>query len=164
MPGMDYTDTFAPVVRLETICTLLALALTENWEIQQMDVKGAYLNSKIKEELYMKQPEGYNDGSGRVCRLIKSLYRLKQAGREWNLEFNQQLESHGWTPSMVDPCTYSRHKTEGIEIITVWVNDLLLFASNPVLMKNLKHELQSTFEITDLGEPSKIVGIEIDRD
>jgi len=68
-----------------------------------MDVKGAYLNSKIKEELYMNQPEGYDDGSGRVCRLIKSLYGIKQAGCEWNLEFNQQLESHGWTPSMVDP-------------------------------------------------------------
>jgi len=104
MPGMDYTDTFAPVVRLETIRTLLALALTENWEIQQMDVKGAYLNGKIKEELYMNQPKGYDDDSGRVCCLIKSLYGLKQAGREWNLEFNQQLESHGWTPSMVDPC------------------------------------------------------------
>ena len=60
-----------------------------------MDVKGAYLNGKIKEELYMNQPEGYDDGSDHVCHLIKSLYGLKQAGHEWNLEFNQQLESHG---------------------------------------------------------------------
>ena len=69
MPGMDYTDTYAPVVRLETIRTLLALAISENWEIQQMDVKGAYLNGRIKEEIYMKQPDGYDDGTDRLCRL-----------------------------------------------------------------------------------------------
>ena len=67
MPGMDYTDTYAPVVRLETIRTLLALAISENWEIQQMDVKGAYLNGRIKEEIYMKQPDGYDDGTDRLC-------------------------------------------------------------------------------------------------
>ena len=73
-PGMDYTDTFSLVVRLETIQTLLALAVAEDWEIQQMDVKGAYLNGTIKEEIYMRQPEGYDDGTGHWCHLIKSLY------------------------------------------------------------------------------------------
>ena len=67
MPGMDYMDTYAPVVRLEIICTLLALAISENWEIQQMDIKGAYLNGRIKEEIYMKQPDGYDDGTDRLC-------------------------------------------------------------------------------------------------
>ena len=67
MPGMDYMDTYAPVVCLETICTLLALAISENWEIQQMDIKGAYLNGRIKEEIYMKQPDGYDDGTDRLC-------------------------------------------------------------------------------------------------
>ena len=164
MPGMDYMDTYTPVVCLETIHTLLALAISKNWEIQQMDVKGAYLNRRIKEEIYMKQPDGYDDGTNRLCRLIKSLYGLKQAGREWNIEFNQQLKSHGWNPSMVDPCAYFRKTMEGIEIIVVWVNDLLLFASNKELMTKMKSELQSIFEITDLGEPTRIVGIEIDRD
>ena len=145
MPGMDYTDTYAPVVHLETIRTLLALAISENWEIQQMDIKGAYLNGRIKEEIYMKQPNGYDDGTNHLCRLIKSLYGLKQAGREWNIEFNQQLKSHGWNPSMVDPCAYFRKTTEGIEIIVVWVDDLLLFASNKELMAKMKSELQSIF-------------------
>ena len=162
MPG--YTDTYTPVVRLETICTLLACAISENWEIQQMDVKGAYLNSTIKEEIYMEQPEGYDDGTGCQCQLIKSIYGLKQAGCEWNIEFNQQLKAHGWKPSMVDPCAYFQKTTEGIEIIVVWVDDLLLFASNKALMTRMKSELQSIFEITDLGEPTKIVGIEIDCD
>ena len=96
--------------------------------------------------------------------VIKSLYGLKQAGREWNIEFNEQLKTHGWNPSMVDPCAYFRKTMEGLEIIVVWVDDLLLFASNKALMMKMKSELQSIFEITDLGEPTRIVGIEIDRD
>ena len=141
MPGMDYTDTFAPVVHLETIRTLLALAISESWEMQQVDVKGAYLNGTIKEEIYMRQPEGYDDNSGRLCRLIKSLYGLKQAGHEWNNQLNKQLESHGWRSLIVDPCAYIHRTSEGIEIITVWIDDLLLFANNPSLMQKMKHEL-----------------------
>ena len=161
---MDYNDTFSPVVRLESIRTLLALVVTEDWEMQQMDVNGAYLNGTIKEQIYMKQPEGFNDGTGRVCHLIKSLYGLKQAGREWNKELNKQLESLGWKPTMVDPCTYVRWKSDGVEVVAVWVDDLLLFVSDSDLMENMKLELKSVFEITNLGEPAKIVGIEIERD
>ena len=161
---MDYTDTFSPVVHLKTIRTLLALAVAEDWEIQQMDVKGAYLNGTIKEEIYMRQPKGYDDGTGCLCHLIKSLYGLKQAGRKWNNELNKQLESLGWIPTMVDPCAYARQTAEGIEVVAVWVDNLLLFVSNKSLMKKVKLELESIFEITDLGEPAKIVGIEIDRD
>ena len=62
MPGMDYNEMFSPVVQLETICTILALVMAEDWEIQQMDIKGAYLNSKLKEDIYMDQPQGYNNG------------------------------------------------------------------------------------------------------
>ena len=164
-PGMDYTDTFSLVVCLETIWTLLALAIAEDWEIQQMDVKRAYLNGTIKEKIYMRQPKGYDDhGTGCLCHLIKSLYGLKQAGREWNNELNKQLESLGWKPTMVDPCAYARRSTEGIEVVAMWVDDLLLFASNKSLMKKIKVKLESTFDITDLGEPAKIIGIEIDRD
>jgi hypothetical protein len=74
MPGMDYNETFSLVVRLETIHAILALAVAEDWEIQQMDVKGAYLNGKLKETIYMDQPQGYSDGTARVCQLIKTLY------------------------------------------------------------------------------------------
>jgi hypothetical protein len=77
---MDYNETFALVVRLETIRAILALAVAEDWEIQQMDVKGAYLNGILKEEVYMKQPEGFDDGTLWLCRLIKTLYGLKQSG------------------------------------------------------------------------------------
>ena len=109
------------------------------------------------------QPEGYNDGTGCLCHLIKSLYGLKQARCEWNDELNKQLESLGWRPTMVDPCAYVRKTTEGIAVVAIWVDDLLLFASDVDLMSKIKLELKSKFEITDLGEPTKIVGIKIER-
>lgn len=164
VPGMDYNDTYSPVVRLESIRLILALAHAHNWEIQQMDVKGAYLNGKLKEEIYMKQPEGYDDDTGRLCRLIKTLYGLKQSGREWNEEFNLKLQTVTFTRLQSDPCVYIRKTSTTIEIITVWVDDLILVTSTIELMTKLKSQLQGMFEVTDLGDPSKIVGIELSRD
>ena len=104
--GMDYNETFSPVIHLETICAILAQVVKEDWEIQQMDVKGAYLNGILKEEIYMKQPKGYDDKTGHLCWLIKTLYRLKQSGHEWNEELNGQLESKGFMQLHSDLCVY----------------------------------------------------------
>ena len=95
-PGYDYVETFSPVVRMETIRAILALVPIKNLKIQQMDVKGAYLNGQLKEKVYMQQPEGYGDNTGRVCKLVKTLYGLKQSGREWNNELDQDLDSNDW--------------------------------------------------------------------
>jgi hypothetical protein len=78
--GFNYLETYSPVVRFDTLCTVLALILAKNLKVQQMDVKGTYLNSLLEEMVYMKQPEGYEDGTGQVCKLIKTTYDLKQAG------------------------------------------------------------------------------------
>ena len=88
MPDMDFNETFSPVVQLETICVILALAVAEDWEIQQLDMKGAYLNGKLKEIIYMDQPQGHSDGMSQVCYLIKTLYGLKQSSWEWNEELD----------------------------------------------------------------------------
>ena len=125
IPGMHYHDTFAPVVRMETIRVLLALSVQENWEVQQMDVKGAFLNGNITEDIYMKQPEGYDDGTGHLCHLIKSLYGLKQANRAWHCELNKQLVQQGWQASQMDPCMYLRRTAAEFEILVIWVDDLL---------------------------------------
>ena len=160
-PGHDYVETHSPVVRLETIRAILALVPTEKLIVQQMDVKGAYLNGILAEQVFMKQPEGYEDGSQRVCHLIKTLYGLKQAGREWNRELDAKLTKHKFTRLKSDPCVYVRRIKEELAIITVWVDDLLLFASSVRAIEKMKADIGSEWEVTDLGEPSKIVGIEI---
>ena len=86
--GFDYADTFALVVRLKTIRAILAIVPSRKLVMRQMDVKGAYLNGILKETVYMLQPEGYDDGTNRVCHLQKTLYGLKQSGREWNKELD----------------------------------------------------------------------------
>ena len=142
---------------------ILALAVNMDWEMTQMDVKGAYLNGNLEEEVYMKQPEGYDDGTEKVCRLIKTLYGLKQAGREWNKKLNASLMGQGFRRLDADPCAYIRETDDHIEIITVWVDDLLVFADRSDVMDKLKKEIQTLYEVSDLGSPQKIVGIEIDR-
>jgi hypothetical protein len=111
----------------------------------------------------MRQPEGYGDGTGRVCLLIKTLYGLKQSGREWNIELDTKLKRLGFNSLRSDPCTYIRRKGEDLEIITVWVDDLLLFATSDDLMNKMKNEIQSEWKVTDMGEPQKIIGIEITK-
>jgi hypothetical protein len=102
------SGTFAPVMRFETLRTMLALATINRWDVRPMDIKGAYLNGWLKEEIYMKQPAGYDDGSGRVCRLIKTLYGLKQARNEWNNEFDGTMKDLAYTNTCSDYCCYIR--------------------------------------------------------
>lgn len=162
-PGHDYQETYAPVVRMETLRVILAIAIIKGYSILQMDVKGAYLNGTLKEKVYMTQPEGHNDGTGRVCLLVKTLYGLKQSGREWNKELDAKLKKYAFTRLKSDPCVYVRRKGDDVAIITVWVDDLLLFASSDDILQSVKTQLCAEWEITDLGEPSKIIGIEITR-
>ena len=163
-PGQDYTETFSPVVRLETLRAILALAVQKDLHIRQLDVKGAYLNGMLKEKVYLRQPEGYDNKTGRVCRLIKTLYGLKQSGQEWNNELDQKLKKYKYNRLRADPCAYVQHNNdENFAVITVWVDDLMLFANNAELNEQTKRDLQTEWDITDLGKPSKIVGIEISR-
>ena len=160
-PGYDYVETFSPVVRMETIRAILALVPIKGLKIQQMDVKGAYLNGILKEKVYMRQPEGYEDGTGRVCELIKTLYGLKQSGREWNRELDVKLKKFGFQRLRSDPCVYIKRNGDDIMIITVWVDDLLLITNSNELMERTKSDLRTEWEMTDLGEPTKIIGVEI---
>jgi hypothetical protein len=109
----------------------------------------------------MHQPDGYNDGTDRVCKLVKTLYGLKQSRREWNIQFNDGLQDLGFTRLYSDPCAYVRRKGNDFQIITVWVDDLLLFANTEVGMRLCKEQIAHKWQVTDLGEPSKIIGIQI---
>lgn len=89
IPGQDYSETFSPVMRFDTLRTLCAIKVMQGLIANQMYVKGAYLNGSIEEEIYMRQPPGYNSGNNKVCHLRQSLYGLKQAGQEWNKRLNK---------------------------------------------------------------------------
>ena len=164
IPGMDFNQTFAPVICFETIQMILAKAVQKKWKLQQANVKGAYLNGYLKEKVYMEQPCGFNDRTGKVCWLIKTLYGLKQSGHEWNEELNQKLTKMNFHQFVSDPCAYRCEVKGHVGIMTVWVDNLILFTNDDIVMDHMLSDLKTMFEITDLGKPSKIVRIEITID
>lgn len=116
----DYSDTFSPVVRFDSFRLLVSIAAYHNHAIGQMDIKGAYLNSNLEEEIYMRQPKGYDDGTGRVCRLKHTLYGLKQSGKEWNKTLRGFLvEKLGYKQLVKEHGIFFRKDTEGYDIIAV---------------------------------------------
>ena len=162
-PEYDYVETFSPVVRMDTIRATLALVPIKGLKIQQMDVKGTYLNGILKEMVYMHQPEGYDDRMNRICKLIKTLYGLKQSGREWNIELDGKMKQFGFKRIYSDPCVYIKWDGNDIAILTVWVDNLLLFTSSDKLMEQTISDIRSIWEVTILEEPTRIVGIEISQ-
>lgn len=165
IPGQDFNDTFSPVMRLESFRNLIAMAALLNLELGQMDITGAYLNGNLSEEIYMRQPTGFDDGSGRVCRLLRTLYGLKQSGREWNNRLNDHLvEKLGYTRfDNIDHCIYLRQCGDDFVYIAVWVDDLLFVCSSQNSLNTAKSEISSEFEATDQGDPRLLLGIEITR-
>jgi hypothetical protein len=161
-PGLDYDETFSPVVCFETIRALLAMVSCKKLKVCQLDVKGTYLNGILTQPIYMEQPIGFDDGSGLVCLLIKSIYGLKQAGRVWNVEFDCAICKLGFRLLISDPCTYILREGDNFVIVTVWVDDLLLFVTLDRLIERTKVGLEAEWELTNLGEPVKIIGIEIE--
>jgi hypothetical protein len=130
-----------------------------------MDVKSAYLNGELKEEIYMRQPEGFvAEGKERmVCRLNKSLYGLKQAGRTWNERIDGVLKTKGFVPIPCDPCIYAYRRGSVIVIITLYVDDLLLASDSLTQLEQVKAELSTCFDMEDLGEAHFVLGVEITR-
>ena len=164
--GLDYKETFAPVAKFASIRTMLALAAHQDYEIHQMDVKTAFLNGDLDVEIYMRQPEGFvAEGQEElVCRLHKSLYGLRQAGRAWFEKINTALIRMDFSPLDSDHCVYVRHQADGVMYIVLYVDDLLLIGSSLAEMKQLKGDLSSRFEMTDLGEAQYILGLQLSRD
>lgn len=161
--GIDYEETYAPVVRYTSIRILMAIAARENLEIEQMDAVTAFLQGDIEEELYMKQPECFDDGSGRVCRLNKAIYGLKQASRQWNIKLNKALIDSGFSRSSLDPCVYAQRNGKFLVYVAVYVDDLLIFSNNVSMKNKLKNSLSYHFKMKDLGEAKSCIGIHITR-
>ncbi|KAJ2913904.1 hypothetical protein MD484_g6523, partial [Candolleomyces efflorescens] len=164
-PGMDYSPkgTFSPVFRLETFRGILAKTAVENWKLRQFDIVGAYLHGRLKETIYMKQPPGYNDGTGRVCILKRSLYGLKQAGNVWNHELNDTLVKIDFKRLKSDYCCYVRRKKDGLTIMVVWVDDIISASTDDDLNDQLEADLGRYFEVKSLGKPSMILGMKLQQ-
>jgi hypothetical protein len=133
-------------------------------EMEQMDVVGAYLNGELEEEIYMDQPEGFEDGTDQVLRLDKALYGLKQAGRVWNKKLHAYLTKIGYNQLKSDPCVYMRKSATGTIILAIHVDDILMLADNQDLLVLAKKELNEEFTTKDLGPVRQLLGLEVSRD
>ena len=167
VPGVDYFDTFAPVARLSSIRAILAIAAAEDYEIHQIDIKGAYLNGILTsdEVIFMKQPPGYaTESPEKVCKLRKTLYGLKQSGRRWYQKLVEIMVTHlKFTRCDVDHAVFFKRQESKLMIVMVHVDDCTLVASALPLIHGFKTNIAKHVEITDLGELHWILGIEIRR-
>lgn len=162
--GVDYHETFSPVVRFTTIRYLMAVAAKFDLNIRQLDVVTAFLHGTLEEEIYMTQPEGFSDGSKRVCKLTKSIYGLKQSSRVWNTTLNKVLLNFGLKRSSTDQCVYYLVEGNRIFIVAVYVDDIIIFSNNNEMEKKLTKVLFEEFKMKDMGEISSVLGIRITRD
>jgi len=164
--GVDYSDTFAPVARLDTIRLLLAITAQENWKVYQLDVKSAFFNGFLQEEIHVEQPESYiKEGEeDKVCLLKKALYELKQAPRAWYSRIDEHLQNLGFAKSFSESTLYVKQNGANILIISLYMDDLLVTGNNTSLVEKFKQEMMEVFEMTDLGLMTFFLGMEIVED
>lgn len=160
--GIDFHETFAPVVRYDSVRILLALAAEMDLEIGQFDVKTAFLHGDIDEEIYMEVPKGITAKKGVVCKLNKSLYGLRQASRCWNVKFDSFLKKFNFVQSSADPCVYHSDFQSERAYLALYVDDGLILTSSQKLLDSILYHLKSTFEITE-GKADYFVGLQIKR-
>lgn len=163
--GIDFFDTYSPVTRITSIRMLIAIAAIYNLEIHQMDVKTAFLNGDLEEEIYMEQPEGFlsKGNETKVCRLVKSLYGLKQAPKQWHEKFDSVMLNNGFRINECDKCVYYKQVGQSYVMICLYVDDMLIFGPNFDTIKTVKKMLINHFDMKDLGVADVILGIKIIR-
>ncbi|KAL0402464.1 UNVERIFIED_CONTAM: Retrovirus-related Pol polyprotein from transposon RE1 [Sesamum latifolium] len=140
---------------------LLVVASSHGWHIHQVDINNAFLHRFLDEDIYMRAPDGYHIQPGKVCKLKRSLYGLKQASRQWNLELTNKLISHGFHQSSHDHCLFTQHTEAGLIALIVYVDDVLITCPSEVKIAEIKAFLDSTFTIKDLGYAKYFLGLEI---
>ena len=159
--GIDYYETFAPVVRMESLRILLAIAAHEDLEVHQMDVVTAYLAGELEEEIYMAPPQGLPGTAGKVCRLKKGLYGLKQSARVWNRRIGSELERAGLKVVAPEQSVWVI-KDYGL-ILALYVDDIVLFTRKTQALRWMKDILMKCFHMKDLGPISTVLGIRVRR-
>jgi hypothetical protein len=163
--GIDYDETFAPVAKMNTVRILISCATNFGWPLHQLDVKNAFLHGDLKEEVYMDIPPGFSTPrtSGKVCRLRKSLYGLKQSPRAWFDRFRRVICAMRYKQCNGDHTVFYRHSNSKITILAVYVDDIIITGDDEVEISRLKDSLRKEFEVKDLGQLKYFLGIEIAR-
>ncbi|KAL2249991.1 UNVERIFIED_CONTAM: Retrovirus-related Pol polyprotein from transposon RE1 [Sesamum indicum] len=149
--GEDYGDCFAPVAKAVTVRTFLRVAAARKWPLHHLDVNNAFLHGTLDEEIYMKPPNGYEILAGKVCKLNKSLYGLKQASRQWNQQFIDKITEFGFIQSAHDHCLFIKHTKSHLIALLVYVDDIFVTAPSNDLIMEVKGYLNELSTIKDLG-------------
>ncbi|CAJ2651441.1 unnamed protein product [Trifolium pratense] len=165
LEGIDYNEIFSPVVKHCSIRVLMAIVNQYDLELEQMDVKTAFLHGELEETIYMQQPEGFVEDNSKVCLLKKSLYGLKQSLRQWYRRFDEFLLKVGFVRSNYDSCVYMMKRNEKVILyLLLYVDDILMASSDKHEIQKLKEKLNGEFEMKDLGNAKRILGMDILRD
>lgn len=158
--GIDYQETFSPVVKFTSVRLILAVAAAEKLILRQFDIKTAFLYGELEEEIYMEQPDGFKDSSGKVCLLNKSLYGLKQASRCWNLKFTQFLKRFNLTVSSADSCVFIGSVFGRKIVLAIYIDDGLIAAQDEKDINSLLNELSEQFQFKS-GKLDSYLGLEV---
>ncbi|QHO24819.1 Copia protein [Arachis hypogaea] len=162
--GVDYGDTFSPVVKMTTLRVMLALAAAKKWHLKQLDINTAFLHGDLDKEVYMKIPPGLAVSQpDLVCKLQKSLYGLKQASRQWNIKLTQTLVDAGYKQIFDDHSLFIKKQSESFTTILVYVDDLVLTGNEIGEINSIKQDLDDKFKIKDLGDLKYFLGMEVAR-
>jgi histone deacetylase 1/2 len=163
--GIDYEDTFSPVVKAATIRTVLAISVSRGWNLRQLDVKNTFLHGVLEEEVYMRQPPGFEHPKAPdfVCKLDKALYGLKQAPRAWYSRLSSKLHDLGFTPSKADTSLFLYQKSGITMFLLIYVDDIIVASSSDTAITALVKDLNNNFAIKDLGDLHYFLGIEVKK-
>lgn len=158
--GVNYEDTFSPVIKSTTIRIVLGLAVNNDWLVRQIDVNTAFLQGHLNEEVFMSQPPGFTDKDrpNHVCYLLKALYGLKQAPHAWYSELKSYLLQSGFHNSLADTSLFIYKKHSKFVYVLVYVDDILVTGSDPVLVQQVITSLANRFSIKDMGNLSYFLG------
>ncbi|GJY79920.1 zinc finger, CCHC-type containing protein [Tanacetum coccineum] len=161
--GIDFDEVFAPVARIETVRLILALAAYHGWQVHHLDVKSAFLHGDLKEEVYVTQPEGFvqQGNSGKVYKLTKALYGLRQAPRAWNVKLDQTLKSLDFKKCNLEQAVYTKRNKTSTLIVGVYVDDLIITGTPRKELEVFKSQMEEKFEMSDLGLLAYYLGIEV---
>ncbi|RVW51817.1 Retrovirus-related Pol polyprotein from transposon TNT 1-94 [Vitis vinifera] len=163
--GVDYSYTFSPVAKLNSVQLFISIAASQHWMIRQLDIKNAFLHGDLEEEVYLEQPPGFvaQGEYGKVCRLKKALYGLKQSPRAWFGKFSKEIQAFGMNKSEKDHSVFYKKSAAGIILLVVYVDDIVITGNDHAGISDLKTFMHSKFHTKDLGELKYFLGIEVSR-